>query len=117
MHSPARYQYAFTSATWSGFAKLDEGSDVTFSVYTAFVQCGAQPMRSKIIGGGDWADGMLYTKVGEASEDDIRFSQCSGDSLPNINTRLGLSENKTGAGSLNGTKLELNLRWRTCTKR
>jgi hypothetical protein len=119
MHYSAGYQYAIKSATWSGFAKLDEGANVTFSVVTAFSQCGGQGMSSKIIGGGDWADGMLYTKESKVPVSDFIFSPCtwgtSGGSV-NIKTRVFMSENSTGAGTLNGTKLELNLYWRTCNK-
>ena len=112
---PSGYQVAVEYVTWSGYASLKTGANLSLSLATFFSRSSNQASASQsITGGGVWASGMQYNKQYVVFGSQLVWSDCGYESILNLNSQIGLSGDGLGDGTAYASKMDIGLVWKTC---
>jgi hypothetical protein len=123
---PGGFQFSVVESTYHGFALLENGVTGTFFSTYFFSQdaSATTTTRTTINGGGVWAEGQVYTKSDSVPTASLIFSPCGASGILNINNRISLtSSSNSASGEITDDDAtvaftqQLNLSWKTCTKK
>lgn len=112
------------SATYHGWARLDKGitGDFVTSYYFSQDAGKTSTTRMSAKGGGDLANGQVYTKQDNVETTAVVWSPCGTTGILNINNRISLrSTNSTAYGELSNDDAtvaftqQVHVSWQPCT--
>ena len=122
---PGGFQFSVLDSTYHGYAQLDAG--VTGSFYSTYYfsqdASATTTTQTSITGGGQWAQGQVYTKHDQVPSASFIYSPCGANGILNVNNRISLtSSNSQATGEVTDDDAtvaftqQIHLSWRTCRK-
>lgn len=100
---PAGFSFAVMTSVYHGFALLERGVNGDFLSTYFFSDNAANSCttRTRIVGGGIWADGQVYTQEDSVPASEVVKSPCGGSSsILNINNRVSLTSSVSSASGM-----------------